>query len=456
MNKIEKFLFSTVEKWVLMLIVFSMFLFAVFFGVLVRQELIGTQKLGTISKAALFFAEIPVYIKQLGQDEIVLANRFPEITGFIGQPLKKRQYLLLSRTHPILEEGVVELVDLTNFSVIHTWNPDITYINSLVDKSNPHFEKLEIDHSERRYRAYYPILMNDGSLIFQNNSPLVKIDFCSQLIWQNQDSKFHHSNELDQEGYIYSASRKYPYGDKEIYVGTEYGNFYDDAIAKVNQDGELVYEKSIADIFIKNNLKSLLFGLGDRRFDFDPIHLNDIQPVLKDGDFWKKGDLFLSLRHQSMVILFRPSTDEIIWTSERGVFSHQHDVNIINGHTISVFNNNNFNTVHGEIVDKNNQIIFYDFKNNNYSRIINDGLMQHEVRTITEGKAQVTDDGDIFIEESNYGRSLYFDKNGELLWQHVNRAEDTEVFRVAWSRLIYKEEDIKMIDKLTKKECVDE
>jgi len=82
--------------------------------------------------------------------------------------------------------------------------------------------------------------------------------------------------------------------------------------------------------------------------------------------------------------------------------------------------------------------------------------MQHEVRTITEGKAQVTDDGDIFIEESNYGRSLYFDKNGELLWQHVNRAEDTEVFRVAWSRLIYKEEDIKMIDKLTKKECVDE
>ena len=33
-----------------------MFLFAVFFGILVRQELIGSQKLGAISKAALFFA----------------------------------------------------------------------------------------------------------------------------------------------------------------------------------------------------------------------------------------------------------------------------------------------------------------------------------------------------------------------------------------------------------------
>ena len=103
MNKIEKFLFSTVEKWVLILTVFSMFLFAVFFGILVRQELIGSQKLGAISKAALFFAEIPVYVKQLGQDEIILINRFPETTGFIGQPLKKKQYLLLSRTHPILE-----------------------------------------------------------------------------------------------------------------------------------------------------------------------------------------------------------------------------------------------------------------------------------------------------------------------------------------------------------------
>ena len=99
-------------------------------------------------------------------------------------------------------------------------------------------------------------------------------------------------------------------------------------------------------------------------------------------------------------------------------------------------------------------IFFYDFKNNKYSRIINDALMQYEVRTITEGKAEVTDDGDIFIEESNYGRSLYFDKSGELLWQHVNRAEDTDVFRVAWSRLIYKEEEVEMIDKLMKKECI--
>jgi len=29
-----------------------------------------------------------------------------------------------------------------------------------------------------------------------------------------------------------------------------------------------------------------------KRFQLDPIHLNDIQPVNFDGEFWKKGDVF--------------------------------------------------------------------------------------------------------------------------------------------------------------------
>ena len=47
-------------------------------------------------------------------------------------------------------------------------------------------------------------------------------------------------------------------------------------------------------------------------FKSDPTHLNDIQPVLKDGPYFKKGDLFLSLKFLSMVILYRPETNKII------------------------------------------------------------------------------------------------------------------------------------------------
>ena len=110
---------------------------------------------------------------------------------------------------------------------------------------------------------------------------------------------------------------------------------------------------------------------GSSNFIADPIHLNDIQPVNFDGNYWKKGDIFLSLRSQSMVILYRPSTNKIIWKGT-GPFFHQHDVNILDEHRISIFNNNSKNFADGEYVDGNNQVIIYDFKTDKYSLYLND------------------------------------------------------------------------------------
>ena len=89
----------------------------------------------------------------------------------------------------------------------------------------------------------------------------------------------------------------------------------DDAIVKLSNNGELLYEKSISEIFIENGLEHLLFSIGGNNFIRDPIHSNDVQPVNFDGEYWKKGDVFLSLRHQSMILLYRPSTNEIVWNS---------------------------------------------------------------------------------------------------------------------------------------------
>ncbi|MEL1227301.1 MAG: arylsulfotransferase family protein, partial [Candidatus Neomarinimicrobiota bacterium] len=121
------------------------------------------------------------------------------------------------------------------------------------------------------------------------------------------------------------------------------GGFYDDAIVKLSPESEILFEKSVSQIFIENNLEYLLFAHGND-YEADPIHLNDIQPVDFDGEFWKKGDVFLSLRSQSMVLLYRPSTNEIIWKGT-GPFFNQHDVDIIDNHRISVFNNRSINVV---------------------------------------------------------------------------------------------------------------
>ena len=59
----ENLMFKKIEIWILYLSLLLSILFAVGFGVLVRQELVGSIKVGWLSKAALAIAEIPANFK---------------------------------------------------------------------------------------------------------------------------------------------------------------------------------------------------------------------------------------------------------------------------------------------------------------------------------------------------------------------------------------------------------
>ena len=113
----------------------------------------------------------------------------------------------------------------------------------------------------------------------------------------------------------------------------------------------------------------LFFSVGDgETFFINPIHLNDIQPVNEDSNFWKKGDVFLSIAHQSMILLYRPSTNEIIWKGVGHTY-YQHDVDILDDHRISIFNNNSKTLGDVATVDGNNEVVIYDFKTNQYTSL---------------------------------------------------------------------------------------
>ena len=441
-------MFKKIEIWVLYLVILFSILFAVGFGVLVRQELVGSIKAGWISKTALTLAEIPVNIRELLQGgAFVVEDRFPNLDGFDGTPNTEEAYLLLSRYDGDSQEGVVELVDLTNFEVLHTWNPDIDAFNNLVEQVDE-FKFLERDNNNQREILTNPKLVHDGGLLFQNFSPLRQINACSNLIFQNTHNRFHHSIETDTNRNIWVPSSLNPQSLPVEKVGRNMIRaigFEDAAIVKLSPDGKILFEKAVSQIFIDNGLEYLLFSVGDQRFDLNPIHLNDIQPVDFDGEYWKKGDVFLSLRHQSMVLLYRPSSNEIIWKGT-GLFFHQHDVDILDNHRISIFNNNSKDFVQGDVVDGHNEVIIYDFKTDEYSSYLKDSLVNNDVRTITEGRSQILPNGDLFIEETNYARTLYFNADGSLRWSHVNRAENKNAYLVGWSRILYTQEDIQTVN----------
>ena len=199
--------------------------------------------------------------------------------------------------------------------------------------------------------------------------PLRKIDECSNLIFQNTHDMFHHSIEIDVDSNIWMPTHMYPQTLPSEKVGRKLivdNGYLDDGIAMLSPDGEVLFEKSVSEIFLENDLEYLLFSVGDLTFNRDPIHLNDIQPVNYDGKYWKKGDVFLSLRHQSMIVLYRPSSNKIIWKGT-GPFFHQHDVDILDDHKISIFDNNAKILEGGRTVDGHNRVIIYDFSKDEFS-----------------------------------------------------------------------------------------
>tara|TARA_B100000575_G_C23139434_1_gene662752 strand:+ start:1885 stop:3237 length:1353 start_codon:yes stop_codon:yes gene_type:complete len=439
-------MFKKIEIWILYLTMLLSILFAIGFGVLVRQELVGSIKAGWISKTALTLAEIPVNLKKIIGSDLVVDDRFPALDGFNGTPNAEEVYLLLSRYDGDLKEGIVELIDLTNFEVLHTWNPDINAFNDLV-KHDYEFKYLKRDNNNSRQILLHPKMTTDGGLFFGQYLPLIKIDHCSNLVFQNNHNRFHHSIETDIDGNIWFPSVMYPQSLPIEKVGRdiiEDLGYHDDAIVKLSPDGEILFEKSVSQIFIDNGLEYLLFAHGND-FEVDPIHLNDIQPVHYDGKYWKQGDVFLSLRSQSMVILYRPSTNQIIWKGT-GPFFHQHDVNILDDHRISVFNNNVKLFKSSREVDGSNEVIIYNFKTEEYSKYLAESLIKNYVKTDVSGRGKILSNGDLFVEETSQGRALYFNADGSLRWTHVNRAENGNVYRVGWSRILYTEEDIKTIN----------
>ena len=453
-------MFKKIEIWILYLVVLLGIPVTIGFGTLVRYELLGGKRFGQVSKTALFLVEMPSKIKKIVslKNDLQVKDRFPSLEGFNGTPNLNESYLLLSRYDGDLGEGLVELVDLTNFKVLHTWNPDIDNFNKFA-KNDKEFKYLLRDYNNKRSLLKHPILLKDGGLVFHHKSPIRKIDACSNLIFQNKHDTFHHSIEKDIEDNIWVPSHFYPQSLPIQKVGRKNileKGYKDNGIVKLSPEGQIVFEKSVSQIFIDNGLEYLLFATGDLKFINDPIHLNDIQPVDFDGEFWKKGDLFLSPRNQSIILLYRPSTNRIIWKGS-GPFFNQHDIDILNDHKISIFNNNLKTFLNGVTMDGHNEVIIYDFKTNQYSYYLKDSLIKNDVRTTTQGRSQILLNGDLFLEETNYGRTLYFDSDGSLRWTHVNRADNSNVYKVAWSRILYNDEDLKLVNNFlqSRGECND-
>ena len=333
---------------------------------------------------------------------------------------------------------VVRLIRLADGTTVREYLPD-------TDRLQAEAERRETPATPVRGIPYWighPELLDDGSIVFKGNYLLVRVDACGRTMWARHG--FHHSIERGPEGDLWAAMLL-PRPDRPGVRPT----YRADAIARVTPGGDVAWVKSLDSIFAENGLEALIRG---GEYSDDPFHLNDVQPVFADGPHWRRGDLFLSLGHQAMVVLYRPSTGRIVW-HRTGPWLGQHDVNVVDDNRISVFDNRISFDGDGNHVLGHSRELVIDLSTGAVASPWDTAFRRHRIRAASNGRGLVLANGDLVVEESNGGEVLRVGPQGEQRWSYVNADSEGARYRIFWSRYLEPQRYARGIAAAREKRC---
>ena len=427
-STLERLAFRPTPLWLLLTVMLVGAALAIGFGAIVKRP----SSAGRLGAIAVSIADIPHTLRRaIGEGAFRPYSKeayLPQPGGFrrnAAQPFADPGYVLLTAYDERRARPIVRLMRLRDGAVVHDYAPDVDAINARSTFASP-LINLKRDRNARDNLMMHPLLMPDGGLIIHDTSPLARVDACGRVLWMI-DGIFHHAVERGPDGSIWAAYR-YPHSpDAEVSP-----TFNDEAIMNVSPGGRILSHERVADILDRN-------GLGEtwrsRPYNDDPFHLNDVQPVFADGPYWRRGDLFLSLRNMSTILLYRPSTGRVLW-SRTGPWSFQHDVTVLDDHRVIVFDNNwRFAFREGQ-VDGLNRVALYDFASGAVTFPNAAGMRRNAIRTRAQGRATPMPNGDMMIEETDRGRLMRMAPDGTLRWRYIAADSAMRRYELRWSRYL--------------------
>jgi len=273
-------------------------------------------------------------------------------------------------------------------------------------------------------------MLPDGSLAFTfEGLGFVKLDRCGTVLWKIPQMT-HHSVDLAERGGFWVPSTRYIERDSK-YPGLK-PPFDEDTILRVSEDGAILDEISIFDLFFKNQLEWLLFanGLEDIRVPEKQnlTHLNDVEELTSDMAVhfpqFAAGDLLISLRNYNLLMVIDPRTHEVKW-HQTGPWIKQHDPNFEATGRITVFNNNSDGTESGSILG-GSDILSLDPRTG-ATEVLYGRRPNQKLFTKFRGKHQVLPNGNRLITESHAGRVFEIDPQGNIVWEFINRFDEDSV-----------------------------
>jgi hypothetical protein len=408
MNKLRK----------LALLIIGIFILMLWSGI-VRNAALGQRAAGPLTGPIKSFSEIPSNMKMAYNHFFHAPEYYLKTKAEDSNDINNLDYDLYgSYAYRNGNQFNVELKNFKTNNVLKTWIIPIDFLA----------KHYEVGQNDRLYPA--KLIANRDIIVSCNEKPgLIRIDSTSNIKWFNKDYIFHHAMNFDDEGNIWMPGVKHEDGiiiPKTLSVDGKKTDYRDDLVLSIDsKTGKTLYSKSLTDIFLENDLGELL---NKATHVTDPFHLNDVQPVVIDSSsFFNRGDLFLSFRHLSAVLQFRPSTDKVVKVIE-GPFTFQHDLDVLSDNTIALFNNNspawdvNFNknefkpsngTIQRKITHSN--VLIYNFESDSFEALYEKEFIENKIFTGAEGLFELLPNGDMFVEEQNSGLLWVLNKNGVVL-----------------------------------------
>ncbi len=357
-------------------------------------------------------------------------------------------FLLISEYKGKSQGTIFKLFSIADQKILHIWKAPFEAIlaNSTKFSSGdlvPNDGGKVRSNEKERFRPQHPFVDERGGLYFiVDQGPMVKINACSNFDWAI-DRQFHHSLELDISGnfivpVVIEEKKSWPIQ-----------NYRDDGFALVSQEGHIIKEYSITDILLENGYRGLVYGVG--KVEEDRIHLNDVQPITRSKGVTKTGDLALSIRNLSTVLLFRPQSGKIVWL-KTGPWLNQHDINILEDGRYSIFGNDIIRRLNGGmklLQEDKSEIYIYDPSQKTVTTPYTEMMTKEKIVSKTRGRLKILPNSDAYIEQTNASRLIRISANA-VRWEYVNGITNDTVGELNWSRYIQKDEiDLNWLENLS-------
>ena len=295
---------------------------------------------------------------------------------------------------------------------IHKWKLDRNAISrAWVANGNPTH-----DLSALYWRRVKP--MEDGSLLvmFDNSriTPyslgIAKLDWDSNLIWSAPDH-YHHALDVAPDGKIYTLFQALVEESPAV-APTIDAPYLDDGVAILDSSGRELRRISLVEALVDTPYSGLLEDLGNELIVGDPAHMNTMRwitaGVAKNLPFANEGDLLLSIRNISTVLVLRPESGKVVW-AKKGPWFGQHDPVFSDEGTLILFDNHGLRNQVSRIVewDVQSEKIVQEFSGDPALPIYSD----------LYGTVSYLPNGNRLLSSAYDGRAIEFTPEGETVWE---------------------------------------